>query len=408
MCSDVAIRAQNLGKIYPRFDHPIERLKRLLWPHRFHAQADFVALRNVSLDVAKGEVIGLIGRNGAGKSTLLQLICGTLAPSTGTLAVNGRISALLELGAGFNSEFSGRENIYLSAAVMGLKRAQIDARYEEIVEFSGIRAFIDQAVKTYSSGMYMRLAFAVATSIDPDILVIDEALSVGDGEFARRSFDRIMALKDGGATVLFCSHSMYHIEALCQRAVWLHEGEVRACGPTSAVVAQYGDYLQSLQPGEEAAATVAPAPAPAPALDEAGLRLTRLVRIELESGAHRGQRIVLDGSGQALTLWVDFVAAAHLPPPSLAYEIRTRSGISVHSGASVHDGHAMPSAGGPQRAGITFPALPLMPGEYSVSVYLSCERVLHVYDAADTAAWIEMRCERKVPGIVTIEHRWHR
>ena len=181
-----AIQADGLGKSYALFDRPIYRLLHILSPKRFQGRR-FVALEGVSFALRRGEVLGVIGNNGAGKSTLLQLICGTLTPSEGKLSVSGRIAALLELGAGFNPEFSGRENIFLSGAIYGLSHAEIAARYEEIVEFSGVGAFIDQPVKTYSSGMFVRLAFSIATAVDPDILVIDEALSVGDGAFARKS-----------------------------------------------------------------------------------------------------------------------------------------------------------------------------------------------------------------------------
>lgn len=224
MSSSFAIRAQHLGKAFQLYERPIDRLKQMLMRGRRRYYKEFAALHDVSFELRKGEVLGLVGRNGAGKSTLLQLICGTLNPSAGQVAVQGRVAALLELGAGFNPDFTGQENIYLNASILGLSKAEIDARYDDIVEFSGIADFIHQPVKTYSSGMYVRLAFSIATSVDPDILVIDEALSVGDGAFARKSFDRIMRLKEKGATILFCSHSVYQIEALCTRALWLDKG----------------------------------------------------------------------------------------------------------------------------------------------------------------------------------------
>jgi ABC-type polysaccharide/polyol phosphate transport system ATPase subunit len=235
----MAIELRAVSKQYALFDRPADRLKQMLLGgvSRLGARSlgwtaprlyrEFHALRDVSFSVARGEVLGIIGRNGAGKSTLLQIICGTLQPTSGSVQVRGRIAALLELGAGFNPEFTGRENIVMAATILGLSAAEIDQRMASIIEFSGIAEFIDQPVKTYSSGMYVRLAFSVATSIDPDILVIDEALSVGDGEFARRSFDRIMALKDKGATILFCSHAMYHVQVLCNRALWMEHGRMR-------------------------------------------------------------------------------------------------------------------------------------------------------------------------------------
>ena len=211
MSSDMpfAIRANQLGKEFALFEKPIDRLKQYFFMGRRQYGRRFQALSDISFSLPKGQVLGLVGDNGAGKSTLLQIVCKTLMPTSGSVEIHGRVAALLELGAGFNSEFSGRENIYLNASVLGLTLNEINERYESIVEFSGIREFIEQPVKTYSSGMYVRLAFSVATCVDPDILVIDEALSVGDGAFARKSFDRIMELKSSGTTILFCSHSMY-------------------------------------------------------------------------------------------------------------------------------------------------------------------------------------------------------
>ena len=204
MSSDNAITIQNVAKTYLLYDRPQDRLKQMLFRGRRQYYREYQALKSLSFELPKGEVLGVVGRNGAGKSTLLQLICGTLTPSTGTVQVNGRIAALLELGAGFNPQFTGRENIYLSASIMGVNREEVDQKIEDIIDFSGVRNFIDQPVSTYSSGMYVRLAFSVATSVEPDILIVDEALSVGDGDFARRSFERIMAMKEKGATILFC------------------------------------------------------------------------------------------------------------------------------------------------------------------------------------------------------------
>ena len=228
-----AIEAQQLGKCYTLFERPADRLKQLLWGRWRTYGREFWALRDVNLTVRPGEVVGLVGRNGAGKSTLLQLVCGTLAASSGELTVKGRVAALLELGGGFSPDFTGLENIYMNAAILGLKRAEVEARLPGILAFADIGDFIRQPVKTYSSGMFMRLAFAVATSVEPDILVIDEALSVGDGAFARKSFERIMKLKDAGKTILFCSHSMYQVEALCSRVLWIEAGVMRMQGPAA-------------------------------------------------------------------------------------------------------------------------------------------------------------------------------
>ena len=228
--SESAIAALNLSKCYQLYEHPTDRLKQFLWPHRWLGARQYYrelwALHDINLTIMPGEVIGIVGQNGSGKSTLLQLVCGTLTPTRGSVRVSGRIAALLELGAGFNPEFTGRENILMSAAIMGLSQSEIADRIEHIIDFSGVRDFIDQPVKTYSSGMYVRLAFSVAINVDPDILVIDEALSVGDGAFARKSFDRIMRMRDAGKTILFCSHSLFQVESLCARAICINKGKI--------------------------------------------------------------------------------------------------------------------------------------------------------------------------------------
>ncbi len=245
--SDVAIRVENVSKHYLMFARPEDRLKQMVVPklQRLAGRApkqfyrDFAALTGISFEVKRGETVGIIGRNGCGKSTLLQIVCGTLQPTTGSVTVNGRIAALLELGAGFNPEFTGRENVYLNAAILGLARAEIDARFDAIAAFADIGQFIDQPVKTYSSGMYVRLAFAVAINVEPDILVVDEALAVGDEAFQRKCFARIEDIKAKGGTILFVSHGAQTIVQLCDRAILLDGGEKLLDGRPKTVVSQY-------------------------------------------------------------------------------------------------------------------------------------------------------------------------
>lgn len=253
MSSDnsVRIRVDGLSKRYEMYAQPSDRLKQMVFPRvqravRREAQSyfkEFWALRGVTFDVKKGETVGIVGRNGSGKSTLLQLICNTLTPTAGTVKVDGRISALLELGAGFNPEFTGRENVLLSGLVYGISESDIRDRLGDIIEFAGIGDFIDQPVKTYSSGMYVRLAFAVAISVSPDVLVVDEALAVGDEAFQRKCLSRIDAIRDAGATVLFVSHSAGTVVELCNRAVLLDGGEMLAVGTPKEIVTTYQKLL---------------------------------------------------------------------------------------------------------------------------------------------------------------------
>jgi ABC-type polysaccharide/polyol phosphate transport system ATPase subunit len=231
MRSDVAISVKNLTKTYRIFGHPGDRIKQALTLGRVRFHREFTALRDVSFEIKKGETVGIIGRNGSGKSTMLQLICGILKPTSGTVQVNGRVSALLELGAGFNPEFTGRENVYFQGAVMGLTKEEMDGRFDNITAFADIGDFIDQPVRTYSSGMFVRLAFAAAIHVDADILVVDEALAVGDAEFQERSISRMKVMQHSGTTILFVSHSIPAIKNFCQRALWLDEGtEIQEIG----------------------------------------------------------------------------------------------------------------------------------------------------------------------------------
>jgi lipopolysaccharide transport system ATP-binding protein len=249
--TSVAIRVRGLGKCYQIYDQPQDRLRQSLLPRLFRALGkptkdyfhEFWALRDVSFDIGRGETVGIVGRNGSGKSTLLQIICGTLAPTTGEVEVNGRVAALLELGAGFNPEFTGRENVYLNASVLGLSRMDIDERFEMIAEFADIGQFIEQPVKAYSSGMIVRLAFAVAINVDPEILIVDEALAVGDERFQRKCYSRIEDIKASGATVLFVSHSGATVIELCDYAVLLDDGEQLAMGPSKQIVGRYQRLL---------------------------------------------------------------------------------------------------------------------------------------------------------------------
>jgi lipopolysaccharide transport system ATP-binding protein len=230
--NDFAIEVKNLGKSYNIYKRPQDRLKQSLVPrlqqlvgrrpNRYFRE--FWALRNVSFEVSKGETIGIIGRNGSGKSTLLQIICGTLSPTTGTVSTRGRIAALLELGSGFNPQFTGRENVYLNGAILGLSKQEIDSRFDDIAGFANIGDFIEQPIKIYSSGMVVRLAFAVQAMVDPDILIVDEALAVGDEKFQRKCFARIEELKSKGTSILFVSHSGAQIIELCEKALLLEHG----------------------------------------------------------------------------------------------------------------------------------------------------------------------------------------
>lgn len=407
MSSELAIEARGLGKRYALFDHPSDRLKQLLWGRWRSWGREFWALQDVSFEIPRGEVVGLVGRNGAGKSTLLQMLCGTLAPTTGTLAVRGRVAALLELGAGFNPDFSGIENVYMNAAILGLSRAQVDERLDAILAFAEIGRFAQQPVKTYSSGMFVRLAFAVATSVEPDILVIDEALSVGDGAFARKSFDRIMALKEGGATILFCSHAMYHVQALCSKALWLENGRMRMWDEAARVTTAYETALvmetTQAQPAQ-APVEAAPTDQVAVAAPEGSARITR---IEALADGVAGRELAIHSGATDLEIRIAFASDPKLPCPTAAIGVQHASGVVATSAGSVLTG--APFERGPDGSGVAvlrIPAVPLLQGDYHVTVILACERGLHPYEIVEQAIRLRVVQSHLLQGLVTMPHAW--
>ena len=226
----LSVAFQQVSKSYPVYDRPGDRLVELITANRMRKHRDYWALREVSFTIDKGETFCIIGENGAGKSTLLQMVAGILQPTAGSVAVCGRVSALLELGSGFNPEFTGRENVYLNGAILGLSARDIDSKYTKIKDFAEIGDFIDQPVKTYSSGMVVRLAFAVAIHLDPEILIVDEALAVGDLYFRQRCMRKVHELRRAGVTILFVSHAIGDVKAIGDRTLWLDQGRVREIG----------------------------------------------------------------------------------------------------------------------------------------------------------------------------------
>jgi len=433
----IAIAAHNLSKTYHLYNAPSDRLKQIVFGRNRKFYDEYAALSDISFQLPKGEVLGLVGRNGAGKSTLLQLICGTLSPTSGELTIHGRIAALLELGAGFNPEFTGRENIYLSAAVMGIGQKEIDDKLEDIIDFSGVRSFIDQPVKTYSSGMYVRLAFSVATSVEPDILVIDEALSVGDGDFARRSFERIMAMRDAGKTILFCSHSLYQIEALCTQAIWLEQGQVRASGKPEQIVPEYQSFLDQLENTGAEAAVAEPraedgqaetvpvdvgdeenatnldlVPEPEntdlPHLQTSGLGSgARLTRITASADGVSGKTLLLTSRSSNLHLDIEFQTTLADETPQVALAIHSAGGQLITSCGSWVDGVSpVIDSQGNGRIQVVYENLPLLKGTYYIGVLLFCERGIFLHDEADPAVTLHVSQPNKERGIVYLPHRW--
>ena len=401
-----AIHAQNLGKQYVLGASPYQRLWQLLVGSSSNV-SHFNALSGVDINIAQGESIGIIGQNGAGKSTLLQLLCGTLTPSTGQLEVNGQVAALLELGAGFNQDFTGRENILFSAALYGMQAQHIEQHLQEIIDFADIGEFIDQPVRTYSSGMYVRLAFAIATSVQPDILVIDEALSVGDGAFARKSFDRIMQLKQSGVTLLFCSHSLFQVESLCSRCIWLHQGQVMAQGPSAEVIAKYNDWLSQQFVAKAPDPQLNTELDPNPPSFKGSAGSVRFTNLKAHCDDLGGTALTALSGQSLLSVDFEFMADPQLPIPNLALVVYSADGKIVCSTGTWIDGiNLTRGADGIGRASLNFPKLPLLKGQYSLTAFLMCERAVHVYEAVEHFATVQVSQPHLEQGLFSIPHQW--
>lgn len=396
MSFDLAVRLESAAKSYRIYDKPSDRLQAMFpWNRNREIGRVFHALKPLSLDIGKGEVIGIVGRNGAGKSTLLQIIAQTLPPSSGKAETYGTVAALLELGSGFNPEFSGRENVYLAAAIAGLSEHEAQERYEQIVEFSGVGEFIDQPIKNYSSGMTVRLAFAVATSVEPDILIVDEALSVGDGAFARKSFDRIMELKSKGCTILFCSHNMHQIEMICSRALWIDRGELQHIGTPSDVINHYNAFLNGgeLQNSDTSL----------PAQTTGDTKITGVTFTC--DGVETVQPKLLSGESD-LQVRIDFESSPDLPSPTVSITFDTADLRMATSLTSYGELEIPRTPEGKGSIRVTFPRIPLLRGKYYLSVYLMCERCIHTYDAMPHLFVLEVEQTSFEQGIFKIERQW--
>lgn len=399
MLSEVVIRADRLGKAYHVYEQPQDRFMQMLVRGRKQYFSEFQALKDVSFTIRKGETVGIIGKNGSGKSTLLQIVCGTLLQSTGDVSVRGKIAALLELGAGFNPEFTGRENVTLYASILGLNENAIAQRFPSIVEFADIGEFLDQPVKTYSSGMVVRLAFAVIAHVDADILVIDEALAVGDAYFVQKCMRFLRRFCEHG-TLLFVSHDTSSVVGLCDRAIWLDKGEVQSIGVAKDVVSLYLEGLYNtelvVKPDQ---ATITGTTTPRPPLEYRDQRYEFInssnLRNDIELFAFSenaadftdGQADIVDVvfledgkkltwmvGGESVTLRIHCVSAIDLDKPIVGFFIKNRLGQAVfgdNTYLSYRQSPVAVAAGQMCVASFAF-TMPLLPvGDYSVDVSIS-------------------------------------
>jgi lipopolysaccharide transport system ATP-binding protein len=437
MSSNVqAIEVTEISKCYEIYEHPRDRLKQFFFPKikafigskSNHYYREFWALRDISFSVPRGETVGVVGKNGSGKSTLLQLVCGTLSPTQGDIKTRGRVAALLELGSGFNPEFTGRENIYLNAAVLGLSKNEIDACYEDIVAFADIGRFVDQPVKTYSSGMAVRLAFAVQSQINPDILIVDEALSVGDVRFQAKCFERLKQLKDNGTSILLVTHSSEQIVTHCSSAILLNEGRQIEIGDPRRVVNRYTDLLFGKEKKLVEISSEKKTYINKPLLNHSyDLDLATDIfssRVGYNPHEYRwgdGSATILDfylsaddesypsaiESGQHILLALTIRFSEDLVRPILGITIKTKEGVAVYGvNSETLDCHEFSSSGTRNTAVIvraTFPA-ELAPGDYFISLGVATHQGAEIvpHDRRYDAIHLSIRPKKEFFGLINL------
>jgi ABC-type polysaccharide/polyol phosphate transport system ATPase subunit len=394
--NDVAISVKNLSKRFEIYDRPADRLKQFLLtriqrllgrtPKQYFRE--FWALDDVSFEVKRGETVGIIGRNGSGKSTLLQMICGTLTPTAGNIQTNGRIAALLELGSGFNPEFTGRENVYMNAAVLGLTAHEIDESLNDIVLFADIGDFIDQPVKTYSSGMMVRLAFSVAVHVEPEILVVDEALAVGDLVFQMKCLDKMEQIKSSGTTILFVSHGLEQVKRFCESAIWIDHGKARLLGNSNYVSDQYRDSSigSERRPLEEDGVNVNNSPAI--------IRSVELSAAKLAPFDPFSVQVTYELQGKAL------------PKILIGVAIRDAKGVYLFGPNTYLDKFNIPATNGTHTIEYFIPKLPLLTGTFMIDVGLFTDGGVVCLDYLGAVREFDVVADYFSEGLVFIDHEW--
>jgi len=399
---EVAIRVENLSKVYQIYNKPSDRLKQLLFGNSNKKYyREFNALQNIDFEIKRGETVGIVGKNGSGKSTLLQIIAGTLTPSHGNIQVNGRVAALLELGSGFNPEFTGRENVFLNGAILGISQEEMEQRFEEIITFADIGDFIDQPVKTYSSGMYVRLAFSIAINVEADILIVDEALAVGDTKFQIKCIEKMKEIKQNGTTILFVSHAGEQVKRFCEKGIWLEHGVVKEIGTAANVVNHYEDLLQmdilanqmnenSIELNEEIEETHA---------TEESTILASIKNVSLN-------KIRLNTFDE-LIVTVEYQIYTEFVPNFLLGVALYGGDRKYIFGPNTHlDKYEVPNSKGQHIVQYKIPSLPLMSGTYFIDVGIFVDSGIVCLDYKNEIQKINVESDYFSEGLVYIEHEW--
>jgi ABC-type polysaccharide/polyol phosphate transport system ATPase subunit len=389
-----AVRAEAASRRFLVYPQPQVTLKEAVLRRRHLRRTEIWAVRDVSFEIEPGEAVGVIGRNGSGKTTLLRLIAGIFRPSSGRLEAGGDVASLLELGAGFHPDFTGRENVYMNGAIHGLKRKYVDSKMDEIVSFAELEEFIDVPVRTYSAGMYMRLGFSVAAHLDPDILLLDEVFAVGDEAFQRKCMGKILDLKARGRTLLFVSHSAPAVERLCERAILLRDGHVLADGPARDSITEYQRLLAAEERPVERGA----------GLREWGTGEARITEVQLEDAEGNDRRQFL--SGQALVVRLKIRVDKQIPAPRVTVEFRDANGSLLGVNETEADGLGWDGAPGVTELAFTCPRLPLADGRFQVSVALSRLDSTLQFHRLDPAIEFTVFPDEDQPGWFRFEGDW--
>lgn len=397
MSFDYSISVDDVYKSYRIYSRPQDRLLQMLRPKKKYYE-DFWALRGISFNVMPGETVGIIGANGSGKSTLLQIVCGTLEATSGNVKVNGRVAPLLELGSGFNPEFTGSENVRLNASILGLEESEIDAKYESILSFADIGSFINQPVKYYSSGMYARLAFAVAVHVDPQVLIVDEILAVGDSAFQRKCMTKLQKIRDTGCSLLFVSHSDYQIKAMCQRALYLEHGMTKIFGSAVDVVDRYLIDSESISPTPCNKVSIG---------IEEPIQTGGFFRIESVSLFVNNRPADLMQSGACVELQMRYSGISENAPKKVSFvcNLYRHDGTYVFGTTTIMDGFGVFDASS-SLVSIRFPSLPILSGEYDWRVAINDENGIQIYTEAVHVCKFTVKDSFEAVGIVNFEHSW--
>jgi ABC-type polysaccharide/polyol phosphate transport system ATPase subunit len=388
------IRVHHAGRVFKVYPRESRRLKDLVVARRGSRATEVVALRDVSFLVEPGSAVGLVGRNGSGKTTLLRLLSGIIRPTSGHVEVGGRVGSLLELGAGFHPDLTGRENVFLNGSIHGLKRAYIREQLDEIVAFAGLEEFIDLPVRTYSSGMYMRLGFAIAAHIDADILLLDEVFAVGDEQFQRKCFGKIFEFKQRGGTIVFVSHDAAAVERLCDRAILLRNGAVEFDGPTHDAIVRYRRLLAGERDPDERGA----------GLKEWGSGEARIESVALlgPDGDERTQLL----AGEPFALRLRIAAETQVPPPRVSFELRDSSGLLLAGESQSTAELGWDGGGGTVRFEVERP--PLSDGRFQLRLGLSDESGARLYHWLDDALTFVVYPPGDERGVLRLEGHWEK